>query len=433
MANILNFCNGMIRVGYERRMWLKTCSFGIFVGAGSRNENPEENGIAHFIEHMLFKGTQKRTAYDIAREADSLGANINAYTSKTNTVFYISGLQKNLESYMELMSDMLYNSAFNDEDIERERGVVLEEIKMYDDDGESLCSDLMAKKYFEGDSLSRPILGTEETVKKFNADMIRDFMKRFYYPQNVFLVYVGPATSCEICDLVEKYFSPHVENKDCYRHQTIASAEFEKPTSKTIFATKTDKPFEQANIQIRFPSFGIEGRKFEAAGAGAVLLGSGMSSRLFQKIREEKGLVYEIYSTSTAIKGTGYVNICFATAPELVSVAVKAIREAIEEIKNNGFTEEEFLKIKTQRESAVVYSEEGTFDEMCVIGRNYCLTGKLVTSRKLYEKFDKLTLESINKIFNQIFDYKKAAVCYVGKPINENLLELLKNGGSINE
>lgn len=433
MANILNFCNGSIKVGYERRMWLKTCSFGIFVGAGSRNENPEENGIAHFIEHMLFKGTKKRTAYDIAREADSMGANVNAYTSKTNTVFYISGLQKNLENYMELMSDMLYNSTFNEEEIERERGVVLEEIKMYDDDGESLCSDLLAEKYFEGDPLARPILGTEETVKRFNADMIRDFMKRFYYPQNIFLVYVGPATSDEICELVEKYFAPNIGFKGYSHYETVAPIEFTKPSPKQIFVTKTDKPFEQANIQIRFPSYGVEDKKFEAAGAGATLLGSGMSSRLFQKIREEKGLVYEIYSTSTSIKGTGYINICFATAPDLTSVAVQAIREAIEEIKKDGFTEEEFLKIKTQRESAVVYSEEGTFEEMCVIGRNYCLTGKIITSRKLYERFDKLTLDDINKIFNKVFDYEKAAVCYVGKPIEENLLELLKSGGKINE
>ena len=148
--------------------------------------------MAHFIEHMLFKGTERRTAFDIANETDKLGANCNAYTSKSNTVFYVSGLAKFISEYMDILSDMFFHSTFTDENIERERGVVLEEIKMYDDDGDSVCADLLSSKFFVNNTLSRPILGTAESVKSLNADKIRSFMARNYVPQNVALSYCGP-------------------------------------------------------------------------------------------------------------------------------------------------------------------------------------------------------------------------------------------------
>ena len=428
MATILNFCNGMLKVGYERRTWLKTCSVGIFVGAGSRNEKPEENGIAHFIEHMLFKGTEKRSAYDLAKEMDSLGANINAYTSKTNTVFYVSGLAKHVDKYMEILSDMLFNSTFKDEDIEKERGVVLEEIKMYDDDGESVASDLLNEKFFEGDTLSRPILGTPETVKSFNAEMIRDFMKRYYNPKNIFIVYVGPSTSPVIIETIKKYFESVIKERGFETVKEIP--EFEKPITKPVYVTKFDKPFEQANVQIRFPAFSVADKRSESMGAVVSALGGGMSSRLFQKIREEQGLVYEIYASSTSIKGAGYVDIGFATAPELVPKAIESIREVLESTARDGFTEEEFFKVKTQREAAVVYANEGTFDEMRVMGRYYFLIpDEIITVQKMYEKFEKMTLEDMNEAFNQIFRYEEVAICYVGKPIDVNLKELMIGGG----
>ena len=432
MATFLNFCNGKLTVGYERRPNLKTCSFGIFVGAGSRNEKPEENGIAHFIEHMLFKGTAKRSAFDIAKEMDCLGANMNAYTSKTNTVFYVSGLSKHIEKYMEILSDMLFNSLFKDEDIEKERGVVLEEIKMYDDDGESVASDLLNEKYFEGDPLSRPILGTPETVKSFNAEMIRDFMNRYYYPQNIFIVYVGPTTSPFIYDMIQTYFASEFKKRG-YCNDYKELPEFKIPETKSVLVTKFDKPFEQANIQIRFPAFSVADKRSESMGAVVSALGGGMSSRLFQKIREEQGLVYEIYASGTSIRGAGYVDIGLATAPELVPKAIESVREVIEDTAKYGFTQEEFEKVKTQREASVVYALEGTFDEMRVMGRYYfLLPDEIMTVKKIYEKFEQMTLDDMNKTFKDIFQKEKATICYVGKQIDVNLKELFENGGNSN-
>lgn len=422
MTKLLKFPSGLT-VCYERKKSAGSCAIGIFVGAGSRDEGKDENGVAHFIEHMLFKGTNRRSAFDIANEIDGMGANSNAYTSKTNTVFYISGLAKFLEKYADVLSDMLFESTFTEENIERERGVILEEIKMYDDEGDSVCADLLAKKFYGKNTLARPILGTEKTVKSLNADKMRSFMSRFYVPENIALSYAGPASEEEIVGLAEKYFESRFPKE----------TKFVKPVRRTVkthagYVVRTDKPFEQANVMIRFPSYPIGDKRADAALVMSLMLGGGMSSRLFQKVREEKGLVYEIYSSATAVKGAGYLDIVYATAPDLAAEAMSGIREVIEEVKKDGFGEEEFEKVRLQRETGAVLGAETTFDIMRLMGKYYFLIGKPVSFRTLIKKMEKLNLSDVTDAFNDILDYDKATVCYVGKP-TADLSEVLKSGG----
>lgn len=424
MAKVLKFPCGL-RVCYERVRKAGSCAFGVFVNVGSGDEGPDNNGVAHFIEHMLFKGTERRTAFEIANETDLLGANSNAYTSKSNTVFYMYGLAEFLPQYMDILSDMYFHSTFTDENIEKERGVVLEEIKMYDDDGESLCSDLLSLHFFGRKPFARPILGTAATVKKLNAEKIRAFMAKNYVPQKTVLSYVGPASEEELRALVQTYFADEFAKKE---YGTVKKSVRKIKTHPT-YRTRTDKPFEQANVLIRFPAYTVRDDRAEACLTMAQILGGGMSSRLFQKVREENGYVYEVYASSAALAGTGYVDIGFATTPELAEKAVFAVRETLEEAKKNGFTEEEFVKIKHQREAGAVLGAETTFDRMRLMGKYMCLTGKLMTYEKLAKKMEKITLEDVNAACREVFDYEKMAVCYVGKEIGSDLSASLKTGG----
>ena len=319
---------------------------------------------------------------------------------------------------------MFFNSTYTDENIEKEKGVVLEEIKMYDDEGDSLCSDQLNEKFFGKDALSRPILGTEKTVKKFTRQDILDFVNKFYTVDNVCLSYVGALSEKELRELLEEYFVKPYEK----RPNLCGKKSFRKKKTVTGFYKRTDKPFEQANVMIRFPAVGIENAKSDAMGTMSLMLGGGMSSRLFQKIREENGLVYEIYSSSTAIKGVGYFDVCFATTPEQAVKAVQGIREVMEEVKQNGFTQEEFEKVKIQRESGAVLGSESGFDEMRLMGRLYLLTGKLVTHAKLLKKLEKVTFEDVNNAFLDTINYQRTTVSYVGKEIKEDLREVLIKG-----
>lgn len=423
MAKLLRFESGL-KACYERRKGAGSCAIGVFVGAGSRNENKDNNGVAHFIEHMLFKGTERRTAFDIANATDCLGASANAYTSKTNTVFYVSGLAEYLPEYMDVMSDMLFHSTFTEENMEKERGVILEEIKMYDDDGESVCSDLLSLKGFDKIGFARPILGTETSVKAITADKIRAFMAEQYVASNMILSYCGPMEQSEFYALAEKYFDKEflLKGKTAYR------AKREKTHVKPVYATDFSKPFEQANVIIRLPSHPYEDKRSDAATTMARILGEGMSSRLFQKIREEKGLVYEIYATGRSVRGLGYIDIGFATTPELTEEAIQGICEVVEEVKKNGFTQEEFDKVIKTRETSSVLVSETTFDEMRTMGKYYGLTGKLFSPKKYLDEIKKQTLDEVNAE-TALLDFEKAAVCYVGKEKKTDLRSLLINGG----
>ncbi len=423
MAKLLRFESGL-KVCYERRRDAGSCAFGAFVGAGSRNEGKDNNGVAHFIEHMLFKGTERRTAFDIANATDRLGANANAYTSKTNTVFYVSGLAEYLPDYMDVLSDMLFHSTFTPENIEKERGVILEEIRMYDDDGESVCSDLISAAGFNKKSFARPILGTERSVKAITPEKLRAFMAEQYVAKNIVLAYCGPMDVQAFRELVERYF----EREFLSRGENAYKVRKEKVLVKPVYVTDFSKPFEQANVIIRFPSRPYEDKRSDTAGTMARILGDGMSSRLFQKVREEKGLVYEIYASGRSVRGLGYIDIGFATAPDLVEEAMKSIREVTEDVRANGFTQEEFDKVIKTRETSSVLITETTFDLMRMMGRYYHLTGKLYSSKKYLDEIKKQTLDEVNAEA-ELLDYTKAAVCYVGKEKKTDLRSLLISGG----
>ncbi len=414
---------GGLRVCYAKKDSL-SCAFGVFVDAGSRNESKNKNGIAHFIEHMTFKGTPTRTAFDIAAETDMMGASCNAYTSKTMTVYYITGLNKFAEKYVELLGDLICQSTYTEENMERERGVILEEIHMYDDDGESLASDLVSKIYYgENNSLSRPILGTAKTVGKLSRKDILDFRKKWYRPENIVLSFVGNVDEDVFLKYVEKYFCARMEKvKTPF---TPYVGEIETPFS--VFA-KIKKPYEQASVDMRFRAPAIGDGKYYAPFILANMLGGGMSSRLFQKIREEMGLVYEIYASNVSRKQGGNFDICFATSPKNTKLATEAIAEIVADVQKRGFSAEELQKTRNQYETAMVLSDESSFDQMRAMGKEVLTKGELTSTEHQIEEMLSVTAEDIQQATRTVFG-GELSVAYVGKEIGCDLLETYRNHG----
>lgn len=306
--------------------------------------------------------------------------------------------------------------------MEKERGVVLEEIHMYDDDGDSLSSDLVSKIFFgEDNSLSRPILGTAKTVKKLSRKDILDFRKRWYRPENMVLSFVGNVDEDVFFGYVEKYFCARMEKQKT----PFLPFSGDEETPSSVYAT-IKKPYEQASVSMRFRSPAIGREKYYAPFILANMLGGGMSSRLFQKIREEMGLVYEIYSTNVARERGGNFDICFATSPKNAQKAVAAIADVVKDILAEGFSEKEILKTRNQYETSMVLSDESAFDQMRAMGKEVLVKGVLTSTESQIKEMLSVTAEDIERVARSVLDDSVLSVAYVGKQIDRDLLRVYR-------
>lgn len=420
MSKILTFANGL-------RLWVKpmkstrSISIGVFVHAGSMNENEKNNGIAHFIEHMVFKGTKNRTAFQIVEEMERFGIQINAFTTKALTAYYTVSVDEYAEKCMDMLSDLYYNATFIEENMQREKGVVLEEISMSEDDSEDLCMELLCKAHFGNDPIAIPILGTAETVKSFTPATIKEFMDKYYRSDNTFIAIVGNITPEKAQVLVEKYF----EINGNYNLPSIITKAKAKPQRQFL---KKFKDNEQSNVGISLPSFSMGEKLSSASNLIAGMLGGGMSSRLFQRLREELGLVYNIYANDLQYVTDGYMNIFFATNPSTVKKAILAVRETLLKLVEQGFAIEEIEKAKAQYKSAMILAAESSSYLMRAGGKYGILIGKEYSLEKRLNEIRKVTPDDINKAVKYIFDINSASVSYVGKEIDEDLLKLFVEG-----
>lgn len=418
--NIITFSNGL-------RLWVnpmkntRSISTGLFVGAGCMYENKENNGIAHYIEHMVFKGTTTRSTYQIVEEMERYGIQINAFTSKNHTAYYTIGIDEYAEKCMEMLSDLYYNPTFTEENLAKEKGVVLEEISMSEDDPEDKCMELLSQAHFGDDIISLPILGTPETVNSFTRKTIDEFLKKYYTPENTFISVVGNITKEKAVKLVKKYF-----NIDSVKKEPIIFKKERAVPCKQFF--KKERDIEQANVGICFPSFGLKEKLSPASSIIMNMLGGGMSSRLFQKLREELGLVYNIYSLDMQYVDEGFVNIFFATNPGTVRQALKGIREVILKVKEEAFSEEEIKKSKAQFKSAIIIAAESSTHLMKAGGKYGILMNKEYDLDKRIKAIEEVTASDIKKALDYIMNISLASLSYVGKDIEGNLLEYFVKG-----
>lgn len=414
-----------IRVIMETIPYVNSTSIGIFINNGITKEDKSTNGISHFIEHMLFKGTKNRTAKNIAQSIDNIGGQINAYTSTEYTCFYIKVLDRHLSIAVELLSDMFHNSLFDEEDIEKEKGVISEEIKMYLDSPEDLVYDLLSRLMFENTTLALPILGSYETINSFTRESILKYYNRNYIPENMVISVVGNFNSKNTLELLNENFN----NNSIYTINNNKSNNM--PNIKQNLGYK-HKDIEQLNLCI-----GMEGVKRGSDALYPLLVlnnifGGSMSSRLFQKIREDKGLAYSVYSHTVSFQETGAFNIYAGLGVDQIINVAKLISGDIQDLKINLITKDELTKSKEQLKGNYILGMESTFNRMLDIGRSELLLNKMFTPEEVLKKIDVVKMDDIGNIVYKIFDKAKYNIAYVGKlddheKIQQNLKEIFFN------
>jgi len=393
-----------LRLVFEYIPYVKSVSAGVWIGSGSRFESDKNWGISHFIEHMLFKGTAGRTAKEIAEETDSIGGQLNAFTARDCTCFYTKTLSGHLDISLSLLSDMLINSKFDKNDIYTESFIVKEEIDMYEDTPEELVHDILADVCYNKHPLGKNILGCAKTIESFNYDKIKSYMDMRYCTDNIVISVAGNFEENALVQMVEEYFG-NVSNRQSVNEIT-------KPP---VFVSGKEiryKQVEQAHIAIAFPGVSYRDDDMYALMLVSNVLGGGMSSRLFQNIREKKGLAYSIYSYPNIFDDTGYTTVYAACAKEKYSEVVSLIYDEISQLREKGISEEEFLRAKEQMKGNYILSAEGTTSRMSSAGKQLLLHDIIKTDDDILKKTDEISSESVNSVL-KLFDDKIAAISIV--------------------
>lgn len=386
---------------------LRSVAVGIMVGTGSAYETPSNNGISHFIEHMQFKGTETRSAADIVDEFDSLGASYNAFTGKEFTCYYFKSIDEKAENCFSVLSDLFLHSTFGEDELDRERKVILEEINMSMDEPDGVCYDLMCKEAFGSCSYGLNILGSKENVRAFGKDDILAYKRTNYLASNTTVCFVGNITVEQAQALVQKYMSEFT-NGEKLAAPMLPSAKFSSGYSEYI------RDYEQSEISIAFPAFPLGDDRQITLSALDSIVGYGMSSRLFQRLREKMGIAYSVYSAPRLSKKAGMFTICVNVNSVNAVKAINAVYSELELLLNDGVTGAEVEKAKTQLKVATIFGMEDPLSCMQAILRRQTLLGELLDVDALIAKIEHVTPDSVNRLAKSIF-VNRPVLAYTGK------------------
>ncbi len=405
MIKYKQFDNGL-RLVVNNMPGMLSVSIGILVKTGSMNENAVENGISHFIEHVMFKGTKKRTSFEISENIDSVGAQINAFTSKELTCYYTKSTTDHVQTTLDILSDIFFNSKFEKQELEKEKGVVLEEINMSEDTPEEVCLDLLAKGYYGEKGLGQTILGCAKNVKSFTRDDIIKYMDKYYTADNVVISVAGNVDIANIEVLVKEYFAD--------KFTRLKSAKQVDTTPNNPEHLFKSKKIEQSHIAFAMKGLSINDEKADALSIANIVFGGGMSSRLFQKIREELGLAYSVYSYTSSYKDSGVVEIYAGVNTNLRDLAVNAILEQVDVLKKDGITEKEFLRAKAQVKSAFIMGQESTSSQMLLYARYLLLLEQEFDINERIKRLDNVSMQDVREAIECSFDLSTLATATVG-------------------
>ena len=403
MIKTVKLKNG-INIVLEQMPHLRSVCFGIWVRNGARHETRELNGISHFIEHMLFKGTSTRNAKQIADEMDKLGGQINAYTTRELTCFYTKTLDYHFNMAVDILHDMFFNSLFSSEEIEKEKNVILEEISMYEDMPEDVVADILFSTIYKEKSLGLPILGPRENIKNFTQDDFKNYFKERYTPSNITLSIAGNFDENEVIEKLSM-FEELSTKEDKIRDLTY---------EYNVSNISKKKDIEQVHIQACFESFKMTDKDLFSLSALNAYLGGGMSSRLFQSIREDKGLCYSVYSFNQSFVDTGVLSLYASTTPKYEEKVKELMINEIKRLKTDKIKNEELINIKEQIKSNYILTLESSSSRMSTMGKNYLLTGKTRNPDDIIKDVDKITIESFYETYERVFDLDKISVATVG-------------------
>lgn len=400
-------CQNGVRIVLEQIPTVRSVAIGVWIGTGSRNEIPENNGISHFLEHMFFKGTKTRSAREIAESFDSIGGQVNAFTSKEYTCYYAKVLDNHSQYALEVLSDMFFNSTFVAEELDKEKNVVYEEIKMYEDTPDDIVHDLLSKAIYNEHALGYPILGTEETLKTFTSDTLNQYMFDTYTPENVVISIAGNVPETFIAE-VEKLFGNYEAGKE--------KIEYQAPSFNANHIARK-KETEQAHLCLGYEGLQIGHSDVYSLITLNNVLGGSMSSRLFQEVREQRGLAYSVFSYHSAFRDTGVVTIYGGTGAKQLDVLFETIQDTLSKLKQEGITDKELSNSKEQLKGSLMLSLESTNSRMSRNGKNELLLGRHRSLDEIVEQIDEVSKDSVNQLANKIFtdNYSVSLVSPMGE------------------
>ncbi|MFC5773776.1 M16 family metallopeptidase [Ectobacillus antri] len=386
-------CKNGVRIVFEQIPTVRSVAIGVWIHTGSRHENASNNGISHFLEHMFFKGTKTRSAREIAESFDSIGGQVNAFTSKEYTCYYAKVLDEHAEYALEVLADMFFNSTFVDEELTKEKNVVYEEIKMYEDTPDDIVHDMLTKAVYETHPLGYPILGTESTLATFTGDTLRQYMQERYTPENVVISIAGNVSEA-FMKTAEQYFGSY-EGKT--KREQVHNPVFH--TNKVARKKET----EQAHLCLGYKGLPVGDDKVYSLIVLNNILGGSMSSRLFQEVREQRGLAYSVFSYHSSYEDTGMMTIYAGTGSQQLDTLYETIQQALAQLKQEGITEKELANSKEQLKGSLMLSLESTNSRMSRNGKNEMLLGIHRSLDEMIESINKVSKDEVDALIHQTF------------------------------
>jgi len=396
--------NGL-RVITERMTQVRSVSIGVWLTRGSRDETADKSGIAHFVEHMLFKGTGTRTAEDIAQQIDSIGGQLDAFTAKEYASYYIKVLDEHLPLAMDILSDIVRNPAFGPDDLEREKKVVVEEIKMVEDTPDDLVHEIFTQGFWENHPLGRPILGTRETVESFGAELLRDYHRKTYNPRNLIVSAVGNLEHDRVRELVEAKFGSLAPVDAPF------TDEIPRVVPKTVIR---NKELEQSHVCVGVSSYPQNHDDRYSSYVLNTLLGGSMSSRLFQNVREKRGLAYAVFSGLSAYRDAGSFTIYAGCANEAVGEVIDLVVEELRTVKNSPVPDTELQRSKDHLKGSLMLSLENTASRMSHLARQEIYFDRQFGLDETLQGIEKVTAEEVQRVANDLFRNGSLAATVLG-------------------
>ncbi len=384
---------------------LMSVTMGILVHTGASVESDKEDGISHFIEHMMFKGTKKRTAYQISDEMDRIGAQMNAFTGKDITCYYAKSTTGHAQEAFEILADLFLNSTFPEDELAREKGVIIEEINMNEDTPDDLCLDTLSRAFYGERGYGRNILGPRKNVEGFTKADIESYMQKRYCSDNIVISMAGNIDVNAAEEMVEKYFG---DMPKCCCCKTDVKVDLK---AQSLFKTKD---IEQVHIGIAYPSVKRYDGLFDATQIMNAILGGSMSSRLFQTVREELGLAYTVYSYISTYCETGTLAVYAGVNSEKYQQSAEAIYNCLNDLRKKNISEEEFLRGKEQLISSQIFAQESTSSQMLLFGKELLYRGQVYNFEERVNKISSVTLNDVLDAIDVNFNDKYKAVALIG-------------------
>ncbi len=412
--------NGLL-VLTESMPHLRSVSMGVWIDSGSRDEAPEVNGISHFIEHMVFKGTTTRSAQQFAREVDAIGGNLDAFTGKETICFNIKVLDENVPAALDLLSDLVLHPTFSPDDLAKEQGVILEEIKMDEDNPDYLVHELFTQKFWPDDALGRPILGTAKTVSSFNQQIVLDEYARRFTPANMVFSAAGNLDHDTFVAQVAAAFASLSASSSAKLTRTPP------PTATPHLTLKNKKSLEQVQFCLAVPALPVADPARYAAYLLNSILGGGMSSRLFQSIREERGLAYSIYSELNPFRDTGSLAVYAGCSAENTREVLDLTLAEFARIKREPVTDEELDRARNQTKGNMVLGLESSSSRMSSLARQQMYWGKFFSLDEITAEIDRVTVADLQDLANRLLQSDQLTLTLLGNlgPLNLTRADLV--------